>query len=119
MDYNFQQRKQILAKAILEAGYSVGLNFMEANKDVLMVDEQTNRDSLDCEFADQMSESLNGDSQADDIFIDEKIFKKDEFAGSYPFGNHWNVLERYFDEEEVESIFMRGWHQFLYETYGI
>ncbi len=22
-------------------------------------------------------------------------------------------------DDEVESIFMRGWHQFLYETYGI
>lgn len=103
----------------MKAGYSVGRNFMEANKGVLEVNKQSNRDCLDCEFADQMSEFLNGDSQADDIIIDEKIFTPDEFAGSYSFGNHWNVLERYFDGEEVESIFLRGWHQFLYETYGI
>ena len=44
-----------------------------------------------------VSEALYGDSQADDIEIDEKYFGKDEFDGPYSSGSHWNVLERYVD----------------------
>lgn len=113
----YMQKKYVLEKAIVKAGYEIGKRFVELNKEgVCLEDGRPNPIWLDVEFGDQASESLNGDSQANDIEIDEKYFGKDEFEGQYSSGNHWNVLERYIDN--VEELFYKGWHKYLIEQYG-
>lgn len=81
-----------------------------------MKDGRPNPVWLNDSFCDVVSEALYGDSQADDIEIDEKYFGKEEFDGPYSSGSHWNVLERYVDN--VEELFYDGWYKYLIEQYG-
>lgn len=113
----YMQKKYVLEKAIVKAGYEVGKRFADLNKDdVCLEDGRPNPVWLDVDFGEQASEALNGDSQADDIEIDEGYFEKYEFEGQYSSGNHWNVLDRYVDN--VEDLFYEGWNQYLIEQYG-
>lgn len=113
----FMQKKYVLEKAIIKAGYNVGKNFVALNQNgEKLEDGRPNPAWLDIEFADQLSEALYGDSQVDDVEIDNRYFEDKEFEGCYSYGNHWNVLERYVDN--VEDLFCEGWHRFLKEQYG-
>ena len=110
-------KKHILVKAIVKAGYESGICFADLNKDgICLKDGRPNPVWLNDSFCDVVSEALYGDSQADDIEIDEKYFGKEEFDGPYSSGSHWNVLERYVDN--VEELFYDGWYKYLIEQYG-
>ncbi|WP_337750312.1 hypothetical protein [Segatella sp.] len=110
-------KKHILEKTIVKAGYESGICFADLNKDgICLEDGRPNPVWLNDSFCDVVSEALYGDSQADDIEIDEKYFGKEEFDGPYSSGSHWNVLERYIDN--VEELFYGGWYKYLIEQYG-
>lgn len=71
----------------------------------------------DC-IHDQISESLYGDTQADDIEPDADLFPESEYEGKYEKGNKWNLIERYLDNEVVDEIFYEEWDKLIEEKYG-
>lgn len=113
----YMQKKHILEKSIFKAGYDVGACFADLNKDgICLEDGRPNPVWLNDGFCDMVSEALYGDSQADDIEIDEKYFGQEEFEGPYSSNNHWNAIIRYVDD--VEELFYGGWYKYLVEQYG-
>ena len=84
----------------------------------LLADGRINPNWLNDGYCDQVSESLYGDTQADDIEPDENLFPKSEYEGKYETGNKWNLIERYIDSEDVDEIFYEEWDKLLKEKYG-
>ncbi len=93
-------------------------NTEEVEGKVLLTDGRISPNWLDNGYCDQVSESLYGDTQADDIVPDENLFLESEYEGKYGTGNKWNLIERYIDSEDVDEIFYEEWNKLLEEKYG-
>ena len=46
------------------------------------------------------------------------MFEDSDLEGAYETGNTWNLLDKYFTNEEVEDIFWDEWNKLLIERYG-
>ena len=120
---NDELKRISLIKSIHEAAYRIAEVYFEGNtedaegKD-LLADGRISPHWLDSGYCDQVSESLYGDTQADDIEPDENLFPESEFEGKYETGNKWNLIERYIDSEDVDEIFYEEWNKLLEEKYG-
>ena len=120
---NDELKRISLIKSIHEAARSIAECYFECNtEDVvgkdLLADGRINPHWLDSGYCDQVSESLYGDTQADDIEPDENLFPESEYEGKYETGNKWNLIERYMDSEDVDEIFYEEWNKLLEEKYG-
>lgn len=118
-----------LMSAIRKAGYEIGKKYYECNTEDYEIDDEESEEAddrprlkdgsivpewLDEGFADQIGESLYGDSQADDIDIDSELF-----ADEVNKLSTWDILEKYIgDDDVVTELFCKGWHDFLHEKYG-
>lgn len=119
-------KRQSLLASIHEAAKKVVKEFYEANvennedipTDYLMEDGRPKPEWLYDGIHDQISESLIGDTQADDIEPDPVLFPKECYEGQYESGNKWNLLERYFAYEEVERIFYEEWDKLMKRKYS-
>lgn len=106
----------VAARKIAEGYFECNTEEMEG-KD-LLADGRINPNWLNDGYCDQVSESLYGDTQADDIEPDENLFPESEYEGEYETGNKWNLIERYIDSEDVDEIFYEEWDKLLKEKYG-
>lgn len=107
---------RIAARKIAEGYFEC--NTEEVDGKDLLADGRINPNWLDGGYCDQVSESLYGDTQADDIEPDENLFPENEYEGKYGKGNKWNLIERYLDSEDVDEIFYEEWNKLLEEKYG-
>lgn len=116
-------KKNSLTESIRKTARKVALGYFECNSEeveekILLHDGRMDPNWLDDGYCDQVSETLYGDSQADDIIPDDNLFSVSEYEGQYGSGNMWNLLNKYFDEREVDEIFYEEWHKLLVEKYG-
>lgn len=107
---------RVAARKIAEGYFKCNTEEVEG-KD-LLADGRINPNWLDDGYCDQVSESLYGDTQADDIEPDDNLFSESEYEGKYNKGNKWNLIERYIDNEDVDDIFYEEWNELLEEKYG-
>ena len=112
-----------LMKSIHDTARKIAEGYYECNTEEvegkdLLTDGRISPNWLDDGYCDQVSEFLYGDIQADDIKPDKKLFHESEYEGEYGKGNMWNLLERYFDCEEIDAIFYEEWYNLLVEKYG-
>ena len=101
-------KRSSLEKSIHEAARSIAEGYIECNSkekypEKLLSDGRINPNWLDSGYCDQVSESLYGGTQADDIEPDSELFPEIEYEGKYEKGNKWNLIERYFDSEDVDD----------------
>lgn len=119
-----EDKKKSILRSIHEAARRCAEMYFEYNSDDDSDDDKRLSDGrikpnwLDEGYGEQVSEWLFGDNQADDIILEEGLFVSGDFEGKYGKGNMWNLLEKYFDNNEVEGIFYEEWHKFLEEKYG-
>lgn len=120
---NDELKRISLMNSIRVAARNIAEEYFEGNTEEvesenLLADGRVNPNWLDCGYCDQVSESLYGDTQADDIEPDENLFPESEYEGKYNTGNKWNLIERYIDSEDVEEIFYEEWNKLLEGKYG-
>ena len=118
-------KKESILRSIHEAARRCAEEYFEGNSDndecgddIRLSDGRISPNWLDEGYGDQVSEWLFGDSQADDIILEEGLFVSSDFEGKYEKGNMWNLLDKYFDSYEVEDVFYEEWHKFMEEKYG-
>jgi len=116
-------KKESLRKALFDAGRAIGKVYIEANEDnesaERLPDNRVNPNWLcDGGFGDQVSESLN--SIEDYLKLDNKLF-----PGQYDYNAEqgcspiWDdILDKYFDYNEVEEEIYAGWDDLINEMYG-
>ena len=120
---NDELKRISLIKSIRVAARNTAEDYFEFNTGdvegrVLLADGRISPRWLDNGYCDQVSESLYGDTQADDIEPDENLFPESEYEGKYEIGNKWNLIERYIDSEDVEEIFYEEWNKLIEDKYG-
>lgn len=70
-------------------------------------------------YRDCINETLYGDGQALEIKPDEKLFSKSEYIEPNGESKMWNLLDKYFEDYEVENIFYNEWYDLLSIEYGV
>ena len=120
---NDDLKRSSLIHSIHVAARKIAEGYFECNTEEiegkdLLADGRINPNWLDSGYCDQVSESLYGDTQADDIEPDANLFPESEYEGKYGTGNKWNLIERYIGSEDVDEIFYEEWNKLLEEKYG-
>ena len=120
---NYEQKRNSLLKSIHVAARKIAEDYFECNtEDIegkdLLADGRVSPKWLDDGYGDQVSESLYGDTQADDIEPDDELFSEEDYIGKYGQRNMWNLLDKYFDDGEIALIFDEEWNNLMKEKYG-
>ena len=120
---NYEQKRISLLKSIHVAARKIAEDYFECNTEdiegkVLLADGRVSPKWLDDGYGDQVSESLYGDTQADDIEPDDELFSEEDYIGKYGQRNMWNLLDKYFDDGEIALIFDEEWNNLMKEKYG-
>ena len=122
MDLEEKKRESLLA-SIRKAGYEIGLMYYECNleslnedeegKKYLLPDGRPNPHWLADGVGDQFYHSLN---EIDDyIIFDTTFFDKETCSRD----EAWDILDEFFEFDEVEEEAYKGWDNLMNEKYGV
>lgn len=119
---DYQKKKESLTQALILAGYAMGQVYIRGNEDYeharRLPDGRLDPHWLDDGFGDQMAEGMN--EMEDYLHLDKTLFPgsfdRNVEQGTMPIWN--DLLDLYFDYDEVAEQLCVGWDKLLFDLYG-